>query len=910
MIKLNFLISMGIRLEIRRLAISAALLAAATMCHGASAPTFTEFTVASGAPGDITSGPDGNLWFTLQEPAGIGRITVAGFITEFPLISPSAATSTPVGITTGPDENLWFADPGGNQIGSVTPAGAITLFPVPLGSNPRYIAAGVDGNLWFTGTVGNVGRITTAGVVTLFPLRTSSATGSGIVSGPDGNLWFTEAVGKIARITTAGAVTEFPLPDPASVPLHIAAGPDGNLWFTEQAGVNIGRITTAGVISEFPAPNIAALEITARSDGLWFVDANNLIGTITTAGAINEFTIPTPNSAPIGIAVGLDANIWFTESAGKKIGKLVTGPIQPTPTTLTVGIPQGFGRFTATQNGASLTQNLTLDTTDHSAALFSAGANSLEPNPWLFVTPLSGDTPQILQVSANPANLPPASYIGSITIASPDLPLGPFVIPVTLVVTPPVTVMLSNNGPLDFWQMVGGAAPPAQTITVSGLGAGASIQTAVPSVQACNWLIVLQSSGPAGRTVTFTPQPNSLRQGTYDCPVTFSFPDSSIAPIVVQAILLVGTAPTITANLASLSFAYSPGGADPAAQQFTVVSTGGMANFAVGTASSGGWLTTDAGTGPIATPMTIHVSIIPANIPVTATGTTIQGEVVITQSGFPATIIDIPVSLTVAGPSIPTPIRIFNSATGTLGGGIAPGEVLTIQGINLAPASPAAGTSFSINPNGTVSGTLDGVQVSFGGLNGTPTYVSPTQINVVVPWEIAGKTSATIAVNVNGVPSAGFPENVVSVAPGIYTLSATGVGQAAALNQDLSINGPATGVALPGGTIQTAPAAVGTVISVFGTGGGLTNPSGVTGTITPVNQLYPLMNWTPGSSVVTATVGGIPATVPFAGAAPGEISGVWQINIQIPSGLTSGAQPLAITIDGRSTQSNVMIAVQ
>src|SRR5947209_813146 len=87
-----------------------------------------------------------------------------------------------------------------------------------------------------------------------FPIPTPHAGAMGIAAGPDGNLWFTEYSGNsIGRITTGGAVTEFPLPVAYSAPRDITAGPDGNLWFTESGG-SIGRITTGGAFTEFPVP--------------------------------------------------------------------------------------------------------------------------------------------------------------------------------------------------------------------------------------------------------------------------------------------------------------------------------------------------------------------------------------------------------------------------------------------------------------------------------------------------------------------------------------------------------------------------------------------------------------------------------------------------------------------------------
>jgi virginiamycin B lyase len=82
--------------------------------------------------------------------------------------------------------------------------------------------------------VAPVSAATVPGVITEFSVPTSNSTPSGIAAGPDGNLWFTEngsSANKIGRITPSGVVTEFPIPTPNSRPDEIAAGPDGNVWF-------------------------------------------------------------------------------------------------------------------------------------------------------------------------------------------------------------------------------------------------------------------------------------------------------------------------------------------------------------------------------------------------------------------------------------------------------------------------------------------------------------------------------------------------------------------------------------------------------------------------------------------------------------------------------------------------------
>jgi streptogramin lyase len=116
-------------------------------------------------PGNITAGPDGNLWFTENGNHKIGRISPTGAFTEFSI---PTSQGSPVDITAGPDGNLWFTESSNvssNRIGRISPTGAFTEFPIPTsGSEPSAITAGPDGNLWFTESYGNkIGRISPTG---------------------------------------------------------------------------------------------------------------------------------------------------------------------------------------------------------------------------------------------------------------------------------------------------------------------------------------------------------------------------------------------------------------------------------------------------------------------------------------------------------------------------------------------------------------------------------------------------------------------------------------------------------------------------------------------------------------------------------------------------------------------------
>jgi len=331
------------------------VLAGASATAAAPIGTVTEFSkgiTRHSEPWAITAGPDGNLW--IAENGGeykgerfrgaIARITPSGTVTEF--TAGLEEGSAPQGITTGPDGNLWFTDAAG-RIGRITPAGAITEFSKGISSNsePSGIAAGPDGNLWFTERFGSrIGRITPAGVVTEFTVGlTSGENPQGITAGPDGNLWFTEeghfvkpsyVGGAIGKVTPAGEITEFKLKTSGTLPNAITQGPDGNLWFAQDSG-RIGRITTSGAVTEFSehiTPGSEPLGIATGADGnLWFGEyALHHIGRITPSGVVTEFEEGVSESSPRAIAAGPDGNLWFaqldaSESSPASVGTIVSG---------------------------------------------------------------------------------------------------------------------------------------------------------------------------------------------------------------------------------------------------------------------------------------------------------------------------------------------------------------------------------------------------------------------------------------------------------------------------------------------------------------------------------------------------------------------------------------------------------
>lgn len=249
------------------------------------------------------------------------------------------AGGQPRNIAPGPDGNLWFTySHASGRVARIATDGSVTdlASSIPSGTGPYDVAAGPDGNVWFTQySAGRIGRLTPAGVYAEFTLPSGDGGPTGITAGPDGNMWFTLQAGEgaIGRITPGGTVTRFTdgLGDYLQ-PTDITAGPDGNLWFTLRghilASPAIGRITPTGAITRFGLPfGGAAEQITAGPDGnLWFtLQAGNQIGRITPSGTITRFSSGLPGgSAPTGITAGSDGKVWFTLRDADRIGSITT----------------------------------------------------------------------------------------------------------------------------------------------------------------------------------------------------------------------------------------------------------------------------------------------------------------------------------------------------------------------------------------------------------------------------------------------------------------------------------------------------------------------------------------------------------------------------------------------------------
>jgi uncharacterized protein (TIGR03437 family) len=200
---------------------------------------------------------------------------------------------------------------------------------------------------------------------------------------------------------------------------------------------------------------------------------------------------------------------------------------------------------------------------------------------------------------------------------------------------------------------------------------------------------------------------------------------------------------------------------------------------------------------------------------------------------------------------------------------IAPGSLISIFGTNLSTSNGAA-------PGYPLPLALAGASVSINGSDVPLLFVSPGQINAQAPYEIKPGT-VTLVIQSNGQNSAPVKVSVAATGPGVVTVP--GGGHALAVKAaDGSLN--STG----------SPAKPGQYVTLWVIGQGLLDPPLATGAAAPVTPLSrPL-------ATVTATIGGQPANIQFAGMAPG-FTGLMQINVAIPV-VAAGEQQFEVVIGG------------
>jgi uncharacterized protein (TIGR03437 family) len=239
-----------------------------------------------------------------------------------------------------------------------------------------------------------------------------------------------------------------------------------------------------------------------------------------------------------------------------------------------------------------------------------------------------------------------------------------------------------------------------------------------------------------------------------------------------------------------------------------------------------------------------------------------------------------------AGAPVFTTAGLVNAASMQTGA-VAPGEVITLFGTGLGPATlqkPAVS-------GGHVDTIAGGTRFLFDGIAAPMIYAVSNQAAAVVPYAVQGHSTTQFQVEYQGTRSAPVTLPVAEASPAIFTASQSGKGQGAILNGDGSVNA------------QSTPTTAGDTIVIYATGGGIMNPAVTDGVLAQsLNKL---------AQPYSLRIGGLPAIVNYAGSAPGIIQGVLQINAVIPNGIAASATvPVDITIGGVTSPAGVTIAVR
>jgi uncharacterized protein (TIGR03437 family) len=214
------------------------------------------------------------------------------------------------------------------------------------------------------------------------------------------------------------------------------------------------------------------------------------------------------------------------------------------------------------------------------------------------------------------------------------------------------------------------------------------------------------------------------------------------------------------------------------------------------------------------------------------------------------------------------------------GGPFAPGEIVAIYGTSLGPATGVSSTfdsSTALLPTASA-----GVSVAVNGVAAPLYYVSSSQVNVQIPYEMDGQQQASVSVSYNGATGAAQVIQIAASAPRLYP----GI-----FNQDGSANSAGN------------PAAAGSIVILFATGQGVTSPRSVTGmaAVAPYPQA---------AGPVHVSIGGQDSAILFAGLAPGT-AGVMQVNVRLPAGIAANAAAdVILTVGDARSQTGVTLALQ
>lgn len=297
----------------------------------------------------------GNVWYTLARADAVARVSPDGSIAQFPLPKLAFNRAAPNDITVGPDGALWIVEWIGNAIVRMDLNGTVTnVYALPdVEAGPRFIAAGSDGNLWF------------------------SENGSEQLNGDP----YTPP--QIVKMTTSGQMTAYPMPSASSVPDSLRPA-NGGFVFADLGFNAVGFIDYNGNVSELPIAYDGGQYgntqfAIAGSDGSYYFadDDQSRIGKITLGkkGIIfpQSFSLTVDGTQLVGVGVLGDRGPYTASTDNTNVATVA--PIAGFPMNFTVtAVGPGTATLTIKGKGKAMTATVTVTATSTNARRRMSGA--------------------------------------------------------------------------------------------------------------------------------------------------------------------------------------------------------------------------------------------------------------------------------------------------------------------------------------------------------------------------------------------------------------------------------------------------------------------------------------------------------------------------------------------------------
>ena len=499
---------------------------------------------------------------------------------------------------------------------------------------------------------------------------------------------------------------------------------------------------------------------------------------------------------------------------------------------------------------------------------WQAAASTSSGYNWLSLSPPAGTAPGVLTIRPSTNGLPAGIYFGAVTVNSAG---SSSLVSVSLELSPPPTPVLELRPAMgNFFALAGETAWISQTFSLTG-SSGLSWRATATTSSGGDWLRVSPANGAVPAVLTVSASAAGLEPGIY----------AGTASVVAGAIarqitvrLEVAAAPRLMVEPGQISLTTAAGIASPACATLSIRGDGGAA-LDWTAASGAAWLKATPAAGRS-----------PSSLGLCAAAADLAPGQYATQVTLTATASNTSQNIVVAFTVNPT-VRVrdggvVSAAALAPGKPIAAGEMITIFGADLAPrAAWAAGFPLPAE--------LADCRVLVGGVPARLFYVSPGQINLLVPSALAEQTGSTTTLTVyNGrQASPAVRVTVAQQAPGVFTLLGNGAGAGVLTHADGSL------------VSREAPVAPGETVVVYLTGIGPLDRVVTDGAPAPADPPARA------GSQVRLLVGGQEATVLFAGATPG-LAGLQQVVATLPATLFGRFPAMMVEVQG--TPSNLFTA--